>query len=69
MDDKTSRFTCKGKSIYHFLGVSAFSQYTVVKDINLAKIDDDANLKRVCLIGCGFSTGYGAAINDAKVNG
>uniref|UniRef100_A0A5F9C2J0 Alcohol dehydrogenase class-2 isozyme 1 n=1 Tax=Oryctolagus cuniculus TaxID=9986 RepID=A0A5F9C2J0_RABIT len=67
MDDKTSRFTCKGKSIYHFLGISAFSQYTVVKDINLAKIDDDANLKRVCLIGCGFSTGYGAAINDAKV--
>ncbi|XP_058522688.1 alcohol dehydrogenase class-2 isozyme 2 [Ochotona princeps] len=67
MDDKTSRFTCKGKSIYHFLGVSAFSQYTVIKDINLVKIDDDANLQRVFLIGCGFSTGYGAAINDSKV--
>lgn len=67
MDDKTSRFTCKGKPIYHFMGTSTFSQYTVVSDINLAKIDDDANLERVCLFGCGFSTGYGAAINTAKV--
>ncbi|KAF7480680.1 all-trans-retinol dehydrogenase [NAD(+)] ADH4 [Marmota monax] len=67
MEDKTSRFTCKGKSIYHFMGVSSFSQYTVVSDVNLAKIDDDANLERVCLIGCGFSSGYGAAINTAKV--
>ncbi|XP_058403540.1 all-trans-retinol dehydrogenase [NAD(+)] ADH4 [Diceros bicornis minor] len=67
MEDKTSRFTCKGKSIYHFMGISAFSQYTVVSDKNLAKIDDDANLERVCLLGCGFSTGYGAALNNAKV--
>ncbi|XP_039110176.1 all-trans-retinol dehydrogenase [NAD(+)] ADH4 [Hyaena hyaena] len=67
MDDKTSRFTCKGKPIYHFMGTSTFTQYTVVSDINLAKIDDDANLERVCLFGCGFSTGYGAAINTAKV--
>ncbi|XP_037686231.1 all-trans-retinol dehydrogenase [NAD(+)] ADH4 [Choloepus didactylus] len=67
MGDKTSRFTCKGKPIYHFMGISTFSQYTVVSDINLAKIDDDANLERVCLLGCGFSTGYGAAINTAKV--
>ncbi|KAM4834280.1 all-trans-retinol dehydrogenase [NAD(+)] ADH4-like [Thomomys bottae] len=67
MDDKTSRFTCRGKAIYHFFGVSAFSQYTVVSDVNLAKIDDDANLERVCLFGCGFSSGYGAAINTAKV--
>ncbi|XP_004453759.3 all-trans-retinol dehydrogenase [NAD(+)] ADH4 [Dasypus novemcinctus] len=67
MEDKTSRFTCKGKQIYHFMGISTFSQYTVVSDINLAKIDDDANLERVCLLGCGFSTGYGAAINTAKV--
>ncbi|XP_045392818.1 all-trans-retinol dehydrogenase [NAD(+)] ADH4 [Lemur catta] len=67
MADKTSRFTCKGKPVYHFLGVSGFSQYTVVSDINLAKIDDDANLERVCLLGCGFSSGYGAAINNAKV--
>ncbi|CAK6432956.1 unnamed protein product [Pipistrellus nathusii] len=67
MEDKTSRFTCKGKPIYHFMGTSTFSQYTVVSDTNLAKIDDDANLERVCLLGCGFSTGYGAAINTAKV--
>ncbi|KAM6176412.1 all-trans-retinol dehydrogenase [NAD(+)] ADH4-like [Erethizon dorsatum] len=67
MEDKTSRFTCKGKPIYHFMGVSSFSQYTVVSDVNLAKIDDEANLERVCLIGCGFSSGYGAAINTAKV--
>nr|XP_004661602.2 all-trans-retinol dehydrogenase [NAD(+)] ADH4 [Jaculus jaculus] len=67
MEDKTSRFTCKGKAIYHYMGVSSFSQYTVVSEANLAKIDDDANLERVCLIGCGFSSGYGAAINDAKV--
>ncbi|XP_073896303.1 all-trans-retinol dehydrogenase [NAD(+)] ADH4 isoform X4 [Macaca fascicularis] len=66
MEDKTSRFTCKGKPVYHFLGTSTFSQYTVVSDTNLAKIDDDANLERVCLLGCGFSTGYGAAINNAK---
>ncbi|KAI5937817.1 all-trans-retinol dehydrogenase [NAD(+)] ADH4 isoform X1 [Manis javanica] len=67
MEDKTSRFTCKGKPVYHFMGTSTFSQYTVVSDINLAKVDDDANLKKICLIGCGFSTGYGAAINTAKV--
>ncbi|XP_046507740.1 all-trans-retinol dehydrogenase [NAD(+)] ADH4-like [Equus quagga] len=67
MEDNTSRFTCKGKPIYHFFGISTFSQYTVVSDKNLAKIDDDANLERVCLLGCGFSTGYGAALNTAKV--
>ncbi|KAM5255591.1 all-trans-retinol dehydrogenase [NAD(+)] ADH4-like [Ctenodactylus gundi] len=67
MDDETSRFTCRGKLVYHFMGVSSFSQYTVVSDINLAKIDEEANLERVCLLGCGFSTGYGAAINTAKV--
>ncbi|XP_015989081.1 all-trans-retinol dehydrogenase [NAD(+)] ADH4 isoform X2 [Rousettus aegyptiacus] len=67
MEDKTSRFTCKGKSVNHFLGISAFSQYTVVSDTNLCKIDSDVNLERICLLGCGFSTGYGAAINTAKV--
>lgn len=67
MEDGTSRFTCKGKPIYHFMGTSTFSQYTVVSDVNLAKLDDDANLERVCLLGCAFSTGYGAVINNAKV--
>jgi Zn-dependent alcohol dehydrogenase len=68
MEDRTSRFTCKGRSIYHFMGVSSFSQYTVVSEANLARVDDEANLERVCLIGCGFSSGYGAAINTAKVH-
>ncbi|XP_003514382.2 all-trans-retinol dehydrogenase [NAD(+)] ADH4 isoform X1 [Cricetulus griseus] len=68
MEDRTSRFTCKGKPIYHFMGVSSFSQYTVVSEANLARVDDEANLERVCLIGCGFSSGYGAAINTAKVH-
>ncbi|NP_001302599.1 all-trans-retinol dehydrogenase [NAD(+)] ADH4 [Sus scrofa] len=67
MEDETSRFTCKGKPIYHFMGTSTFSQYTVVSDVNLVKIDDDANLERVCLLGCAFSTGYGAVVNTAKV--
>lgn len=67
MEDRTSRFACKGKPIYHFMGVSSFSQYTVVSEANLARVDDEANLERVCLIGCGFSSGYGAAINTAKV--
>ncbi|KYO37988.1 alcohol dehydrogenase class-3 [Alligator mississippiensis] len=67
MPDGTSRFTCKGKQIYHFMGTSTFSEYTVVAETSLAKIDAAAPLDKVCLIGCGFSTGYGAAINTAKV--
>uniref|UniRef100_A0A8C9CVP2 Alcohol dehydrogenase 4 (class II), pi polypeptide n=1 Tax=Phocoena sinus TaxID=42100 RepID=A0A8C9CVP2_PHOSS len=66
MEDKTSRFTCRGR-LYHFMGTSTFSQYTVVSDVNLAKVDDDASLERVCLLGCAFSTGYGAVVNIAKV--
>ncbi|XP_050800423.1 alcohol dehydrogenase 1-like isoform X9 [Gopherus flavomarginatus] len=67
MPDKTSRFTCKGKAIHHFLWISTFSEYTVMPDSAIARIDDDAPLDKVCLFGCGFSTGYGAAINTAKV--
>ncbi|XP_041043413.1 alcohol dehydrogenase class-3 [Carcharodon carcharias] len=67
MPDKTSRFTCKGQQLYHYMGTSTFSEYTVVADISLAKIDDEAPLDKVCLLGCGISTGYGAAINTAKV--
>ncbi|XP_009687630.2 all-trans-retinol dehydrogenase [NAD(+)] ADH4 [Struthio camelus] len=67
MSDGTSRFTCKGKPIYHFMGTSTFSEYTVVSESSLAKIDAAAPLDKVCLIGCGFSTGYGAAINTAQV--
>uniref|UniRef100_A0A6B2F2J5 S-(hydroxymethyl)glutathione dehydrogenase n=1 Tax=Bothriechis nigroviridis TaxID=88079 RepID=A0A6B2F2J5_BOTNI len=67
MPDGTSRFSCKGKQVLHFMGTSTFSEYTVVADISLAKIDPSAPLDKVCLLGCGISTGYGAALNTAKV--
>lgn len=67
MPDGTSRFSCKGKQVLHFMGTSTFSEYTVVADISLAKIDRSAPLDKVCLLGCGISTGYGAALNTAKV--
>lgn len=67
MPDGTTRFTCKGKEIYHFMGCSTFSQYTVVAEISVAKVSDSAPLEKVCLLGCGLSTGYGAALNTAKV--
>lgn len=67
MPDGTSRFTCKGKTIAHFMGCSTFSEYTVVADISLAKIDPAAPFDKVCLLGCGIPTGYGAALNTAKV--
>ncbi|KAL5280221.1 ADH5 family protein [Megaselia abdita] len=67
MPDGTSRFTCKGKQIYHFMGCSTFSEYTVVADVSVTKIDEKAPLEKVCLIGCGIPTGYGAALNTAGV--
>ncbi|CAG7823949.1 unnamed protein product [Allacma fusca] len=67
MPDGTSRFTCKGKSLFHFMGCSTFSEYTVVAEISLAKVAEKAPLDKVCLLGCGISTGYGAALNTAKV--
>lgn len=67
LPDKTSRFTCKGKQVFHFMGTSTFSEYTVVADISLAKVNENAPLDKVCLLGCGISTGYGAALNTAKV--
>ncbi|XP_071403485.1 alcohol dehydrogenase class-3-like [Centroberyx affinis] len=65
--DGTSRISCKGQQVYQFTGVSSFSQYTVVADISVTKIRDDAPLDKVCLLGCGVSTGYGAALNTGKV--
>uniref|UniRef100_A0A3B4ZUK1 Alcohol dehydrogenase 1-like n=1 Tax=Stegastes partitus TaxID=144197 RepID=A0A3B4ZUK1_9TELE len=62
-----SRFTSKGKKLLQFVGTSTFSEYTVVKEIAVAKIDPAAPLDKVCLLGCGISTGYGAAVNTAKV--
>jgi len=67
MPDSTSRFTCKGKSIYHFMGCSTFSEYTVVCEVSVAKVNPTAPLDRVCLLGCGITTGYGAVLNTAKV--
>ncbi|KAI9521481.1 hypothetical protein NQZ68_007797 [Dissostichus eleginoides] len=67
MADGTSRISYNGQQVYQFLGVSSFSQYTVVPDTSLAKIRSDAPLNKVCLLGCGVSTGYGAAVKAAKV--
>ncbi|KAF7202182.1 alcohol dehydrogenase 1 [Nothobranchius furzeri] len=62
-----SRFTCKGKRIHQFVATSTFSEYTVINQIAVAKIHPDAPLDKVCLLGCGVCTGYGAAVNTAKV--
>lgn len=67
MPDGTKRFKCKGQELYHFMGTSTFSQYTVVAEISVAKVNSAAPLEKVCLLGCGISTGYGAALNTAKV--
>lgn len=67
MPDGTTRFRCRGKNVFHFMGTSTFSEYTVVADISLAKVAPEAPLNKVCLLGCGISTGFGAALNTAKV--
>nr|GMD13970.1 alcohol dehydrogenase class-3 [Ipomoea batatas] len=67
MNDRKSRFSVNGKPIYHFMGTSTFSQYTVVHDVSVAKIDPKAPLDKVCLLGCGVPTGLGAVWNTAKV--
>lgn len=67
MPDGTSRFTAKGKQLFHFMGCSTFSEYTVVAEISLCKINEKAPLEKVCLLGCGIPTGYGAALNTAGV--
>ena len=67
MPDGTTRFSYQGQPIYHYMGTSTFSEYTVVPEISLAKIDKDAPLDKVCLLGCGVTTGIGAVLNTAKV--
>lgn len=67
MPDGTTRFKCKGKQVFHFMGTSTFSEYTVVCAISLAKVNEKAPLDKICLLGCGIPTGYGAALNTAKV--
>ena len=67
MPDGTSRFSQNGKTIFHYMGTSTFSEYTVVPEIALAKINKAAPLDKVCLLGCGITTGIGAVLNTAKV--
>lgn len=67
MPDGTTRFSKDGKPIYHYMGTSTFAEYTVVAEISLAKIDPKAPLDKVCLLGCGVTTGIGAVLNTAKV--
>jgi S-(hydroxymethyl)glutathione dehydrogenase/alcohol dehydrogenase len=67
MPDGTSRFSIGGETIYHYMGCSTFSNYTVLPEIALAKIREDAPFDKVCYIGCGVTTGIGAVINTAKV--
>ena len=67
MPDGSSRFSMHGKPILHYMGTSTFSEYTVLPEIALAKINRAAPLDKVCLLGCGITTGIGAVLNTAKV--
>lgn len=67
MPDGTTRFYKDGKPIYHYMGCSTFSEYTVLPEISLAKVNPEAPLEEVCLLGCGVTTGMGAVTNTAKV--
>ena len=67
MPDETSRFSFNGKPVLHYMGCSTFANFTVLPEIAVAKIRDDAPFDKVCYIGCGVTTGVGAVINTAKV--
>jgi S-(hydroxymethyl)glutathione dehydrogenase/alcohol dehydrogenase len=67
MPDRTSRFSYKGQTIFHYMGCSTFSNFTVLPEIAVAKIRDDAPFEKSCYIGCGVTTGVGAVVNTAKV--
>ena len=67
MPDGSSRFSLGGKKLFHYMGTSTFANYTVVPEIALAKIREDAPFDKVCYIGCGVTTGIGAVINTARV--
>ena len=67
MPDGTSRFSYKGQTIFHYMGCSTFSNFTVLPEIAVAKIREDAPFETSCYIGCGVTTGVGAVINTAKV--
>lgn len=65
--DGKPRFSVNGKPLYHFMGTSTFSEYTVVHDVSVAKVNPSAPLDKICLLGCGIPTGLGAVLNTAKV--
>lgn len=67
MPDGTSRFSKDGKEIFHYMGTSTFSEYTVLPEISVAKVNKEAPLEEVCLLGCGVTTGMGAVMNTAQV--
>src|SRR2546425_1717748 len=67
MPDGTSRFSLEGKKLHHYMGTSTFSNFTVLPEIAIAKIREDAPFDKGCYIGCGVTTGIGAALNTAKV--
>jgi len=67
MPDGTSRFSLNGETLYHYMGTSTFSEYSVMPEISVARINRDAPLDKVCLLGCGITTGIGAVLNTAKV--
>ena len=67
MPDGTSRFRCDGDAVFHYMGCSTFANFTVLPEIALAKVREDAPFDKICYIGCGVTTGIGAVINTAKV--
>jgi len=67
MPDGTSRFSLDGKPLFHYMGTSTFSEYTVLPEVSLAKVSKTAPLDKICLLGCGVTTGIGAVLNTAKV--
>ena len=67
MPDGTSRFSYNGEPVYHYMGCSTFSEYTVLPEVSVAVIPKEAPLEKVCLLGCGVTTGIGAVLNTAKV--
>jgi S-(hydroxymethyl)glutathione dehydrogenase / alcohol dehydrogenase len=67
MPDGTSRFSCRGENVHHYMGTSTFANYTVLPEIAVARIREDAPFDKVCYIGCGVTTGIGAVLNTAKV--
>lgn len=67
MPDGTSRFSRNGEQLFHYMGTSTFSEYTVLPEIAIAKVNTEAPLEKICLLGCGVTTGIGAVLNTAKV--